>query len=88
MIMSERTAYSYLFKQEIFFNMATNIEEKLREVLEKTSKDQQADNKLSGFEKALEGFNELVDKGIIKERGYTLMTGAEIYNRNISFNIK
>lgn len=68
--------------------MATNIEEKLKEVLEKTSVDQQADNKLSGFEKALEEFNELVDKGIIKERGYTLMTGSEMYNRDISFNMK
>ncbi len=68
--------------------MTTNIEEKLREVLEKTSKDQQADNKLSGFEKALEEFNELVNKGIIKERGDTLMTGSEIYSRNISFNVK
>jgi len=68
--------------------MATNIEKKLREVLEKTSEEQQADNKLSDFEKALKEFNELVDKGIIKERGYTLMTGSEIYNQNISFNIK
>ena len=68
--------------------MATNIEEKLREALEKTSAAQQADNKLSGFEKALEEFNELVDKGIIKERGYTLMTGSEMYNRDISFNMK
>lgn len=68
--------------------MATNIEEKLKEVLEKTSADQQADNKLSSFEKALEEFNELVDKGIIKERGYTLMTGSEMYNRDINFNMK
>lgn len=68
--------------------MATHIEEKLRETLEKVSEDQKADNKLSGFEKALEEFNELVEKGIIKERGYTLMTGSEMYNRNISFNIK
>jgi len=68
--------------------MATNIEEKLREVLEKASADQQTDDKLSGFEKALEEFNELVDKGIIKERGYTLMTGSEMYNRDINFNMK
>ncbi len=67
---------------------ATNIEEKLREVLKKTSADQQADDKLSGFEKALEEFNELVDKGIIKERGYTLMTGSEMYKRDINFNMK
>ncbi len=68
--------------------MATNIEEKLREALEKASEGQKADNKLSAFEKALEEFNELVEKGIIKERGYTLMTGSEMYNRNISFNMK
>ena len=57
-------------------------------LLEKASEDQKADNKLSAFEKALEEFNELVEKGIIKERGYTLMTGSEMYNRDISFNMK
>lgn len=68
--------------------MATNIEKRVKETLKKVSDEQGLDDKLSDYEKALKEFNELVEKGITKRRGYTLMTSSEIYSQSISLNLR
>lgn len=68
--------------------MTTNIEKRVKETLKKVSDEQGLDDKLSDYEKALKEFNELVEKGITKRRGYTLMTSSEIYSQSISLNLR
>lgn len=68
--------------------MATNIEKRVKETLKKVSGEQGRDDKLSEYEEALKEFNELVEKGITKKRGYTLMTSSEIYNQSIGLNLR
>jgi len=41
---------------------------------------------LDSFEKALESFNELINRGLVKSRGYNLQT-IEDYGNSLSFNV-
>ena len=41
---------------------------------------------LDSFEKALESFNELINRGLVKSRGYNLQT-IEDYGNSLTFNV-
>ena len=41
---------------------------------------------LDSFEKALESFNELINRGLVKSRGDNLQT-IEDYGKSLSFNV-
>ncbi|MBR6931045.1 MAG: hypothetical protein IKH61_12600 [Bacteroidales bacterium] len=41
---------------------------------------------LDSFEKALESFNELINRGLVKSRGYNLQT-IEDYGNSLAFNV-
>lgn len=41
---------------------------------------------LDSFEKALDTFNELIDQGLLKSRGYNLQT-IEDYRSTLAFNV-
>lgn len=41
---------------------------------------------LDSFEKALESFNELINRGLVKSRGYNLQT-IEDYGGSLVFNV-
>lgn len=41
---------------------------------------------LDSFEKALDSFNELIDQGLLKSRGYNLQT-IEDYGSSLAFNV-
>ena len=41
---------------------------------------------LDSFEKALESFNELINRGLVKSRGYNLQT-IEDFGSSLAFNV-
>lgn len=41
---------------------------------------------LDSYEKALESFNELINRGLVKSRGYNLQT-IEDYGNSLAFNV-
>ena len=41
---------------------------------------------LDSFEKALESFNELINRGLVKSRGYNLRT-IDYYGNSLAFNV-
>lgn len=63
--------------------MAT-IEEKLKEVSANADFDSA---ELQEFEKSSKEFEEMVSKGLIKRRGYTLLTIERASNPSLAFNV-
>lgn len=68
--------------------MKNNIEQRLKDTLKKESRNKKNCEKLASYEKALEGFNEMVSKGLVKERGYTLRSISDTYNHTTVLNMK
>lgn len=62
--------------------MAT-IEEKLKEIFSTMNFE---DSELQEFEKSSKEFEEMVSKGIVKKRGYTLLTIEGASQPSLSFN--
>lgn len=59
------------------------IEDKLKEVLANTDFDF---SELQKYEESLKEFDEMVSKGIVKRRGYTLQTVEEASYPSLTFN--
>ncbi len=63
-----------MFKQEILYEMELEIVKSFEETLENEKKRFQNDATLASFEQASVEFEKLVRSGIVKRRGYNLMT--------------
>lgn len=65
--------------------LTLEVSEELRKLEEMFSED----NKAKTLEESLQKFNDLVEKGIIKRRGYNLLSISDAHmKRNVSFNNK
>lgn len=58
-------------------------EEKIKEIISNTDFDP---NELQKYEKSLKEFEEMVSKGMVKRRGYTLLTIEEATFPTMTFN--
>ena len=67
------------------------IDKKLMEILEhyaeKVSTSREEIEKIESFEKASVEFERLVEVGILKKRGYSVMTVSEALTQQIMFNV-
>lgn len=64
------------------------IEIKLKETLQTQEEKFHDDPQFKEFEKANEEFKNLIQKGIIKERGYNLLTIESAHLNDFHFNVK
>ena len=68
--------------------MESLILEQLKNAIEIASIKFGADKGLKDFEKASKEFDELIEKGIARKRGYNLLTITENHLHRINFNIQ
>lgn len=66
--------------------METNLTKKLEKVLEKEKARLEKEETLEKFEKAAEEFEEMIKKGLVKRRGYNLMTIDNKHLNGCTFN--
>ncbi|OQB12791.1 MAG: hypothetical protein BWY15_02085 [Firmicutes bacterium ADurb.Bin193] len=64
------------------------IEKKLIDTIKSESQKFKDDPKIKAFEAASHEFKHLVEQGIIKERGYNLLTVENAHLNRLQFNVK
>lgn len=74
-------------KQENSFKMKKNQVEILEKEITNISKKFEGDEKIKEYEKTLDSFKKLVQKGIVKERGNKLLSITEQTNKPVAFNV-
>lgn len=76
-------------KQENLFKMELEIVKSLENILEKEKKRLQNDATLASFVKASIEFDKLVQSGVVKRRGYNLMTieGKHLHQFSLGSNL-
>lgn len=67
----------FLFRPENSFSMKSKIENQLAESLSFAEKKFKNDDSIQQFEKSLKEFKELVAKGVVRERGYNLLSPSD-----------
>ncbi len=75
-------------KHEILYNMKNNdflISKELKTVIKEKEKNYNSEE-LRSFEEAIKDFEELINKGLIKKRGYNLITIEEKHLVNIKYS--
>lgn len=77
----------YLFRQENSFKMKNKETEILKKEIKDISKKFKDDKKIKEYEKSLNSFKELVQKGYAKERGNNLSSITEQTSNIVTFNI-
>lgn len=77
-----------MYKREILFKMELKIVENFKKVLKKEGIVFKDDNTLAAFERASLEFENLVKRGLVKRRGYNLMTidKKHLYFSNFNTN--
>jgi hypothetical protein len=64
----------------------SNIEREILEIMSKSDAICTNKEQLDTFEKAMESFNDLISRGLVKSRGYNLQT-IEDYGSTLMFNV-
>ena len=77
----------YLFRQENSFKMKNKETEILKKEIKEISKKFKDDKRIKEYEKSLNSFKELVQKGYAKERGNNLSSITEQTSNIVTFNI-
>lgn len=77
----------YLFRQENSFKMKNKETEILKKEIKDISKKFKDDKRIKEYEKSLNSFKELVQKGYAKERGNNLSSITEQTSNIVTFNI-
>ena len=77
----------YSFRQENSFKMKNKETEILKKEIKEISKKFKDDKRIKEYEKSLNSFKELVQKGYAKERGNNLSSITEQTSNIVTFNI-
>lgn len=64
----------------------SNLERDYLEIMSESDAFCSDKEQLDSFEKALDSFNELISRGLLKSRGYNLQT-IEDYGNSLAFNV-
>lgn len=65
----------------------SNLEKDYLDIMSKSDVICSDKEQLNAYEKALDSFNDLINRGLIKSRGYNLQT-IEDYDNVLAFNVK
>ncbi len=65
----------------------SNLEKDYLDIMSKSDVICSDKEQLNAYEKALDSFNDLINRGLIKSRGYNLQT-IEDYGNVLAFNVK
>lgn len=68
--------------------MESTIVKNIQHILEKESSKYKDDSKIKEYEKAIENYKKLIEKGLTKHRGYNLITIDKAHLKRHSFNVK
>lgn len=68
--------------------MEKSIVEKLQETLDKNSNTLETSEKVKEYEEGLSMFNDLIEEGKLKPRGYNLLTVDKAHLNRQVFNVK
>ncbi len=68
--------------------MESNITQKLQNTLKEQAQKFEADSKIKEYEDAIIFFEKLVEEGLVKRRGYNLMTIDKAHLTGHTFNVR
>lgn len=74
-------------KQENSFNPMGTIEKNVISTVRTETEKFKNDSKIKEFEKASAEFKSLIEKGLVKERGYNLLSVENAHLKGANFNV-